>query len=130
MEVMHGAIGLVAVILALGMPVFIIGIIFFFIARTNAEKQKTLRMAIEKSDSLPPELLERIQDLQKKPKTPMNDVRAGLITIAVAAGMVALDYFDNHYEFGGLSGVAAIPGFIGLALLVLGIIGLNTRKSD
>lgn len=125
---MHSAIGMVAVILALGMPVFIVGIIFFFISRQNAEKQKTLRMAIEKSDSLPPELLERLQDIQKKPKTPMNDIRGGLITMAVAAGLVAIDYF-NHYSFGGLSGVAAIPGFIGLALLILGIIGLNTRKN-
>ncbi len=127
---MHGVTGLLAVILALGMPVFIVGIVLFFTARNNAEKQKTLRMAIEKSDTLPPELLERLQDIQKKPKTPMNDVRAGLITMAVAAGLVALDYFDHDYQLGGLSGVAAIPGFIGLALLILGIVGLNTRKSN
>ncbi|MDV6329525.1 DUF6249 domain-containing protein [Asticcacaulis sp. 201] len=119
--------GIVAVILALGMPVFIVGIIFFFMARSNAEKQKTLRMAIEKSDTLPPEFLESLKTLQKKPKTPANDLRAGLILMAVAAGLVVLDAAGHGWTFGTLSGVAAIPGFVGVALLILGIVG--SRKN-
>ena len=126
----NGATGVLAVILIFGMPVFIVGIVFLFIYRSNAERQKTLRMAIEKSDTLPPELLERIQSMQKKPKTPMNDVRAGLILIAIAGGVMIWNYLD-HGEVGGhLSGLAAVPGLIGVALLILGIIGLNTRKND
>lgn len=125
---MEGVIGLLAVILLFGTPVFIVAIIFFFNARSNAEKQKTLRMAIEKSDTLPPELLSQLQTMQKKPKTPMNDVRAGLILIAVASGMAIWNYVDNGYSIDGFAGFAAIPGLIGLALLILGIIGLNSRK--
>jgi len=117
------ATGLLAVILALGMPVFIVGIIFLFIFRSNAEKQKTLRMAIEKSDTLPPEFLESLKSLQKKPRTAANDLRAGLILIAIALGLIALDAVTHNYVIGGLAGVAAIPGFIGIALLILGIIG-------
>ncbi|ESQ84415.1 hypothetical protein AEAC466_08665 [Asticcacaulis sp. AC466] len=119
--------GIVAVVLALGMPVFIVGIIFFFIFRSNAEKQKTLRMAIEKSDTLPPEFLESLKTLQKKPKTPANDLRAGLILMAIAAGLVVLDAAGHGWTVGSLSGIAAIPGFIGVALLILGIIG--SRKN-
>ncbi len=126
-SILNKVIGLVAVVLSLGMPVLIVGIIFFFKARSNADKQKTLRMAIEKSDTLPPEFLESLKSLQKAPKTPANDVRAGLILIAIALGLVALDFLSHDYDLGGLSGVAAIPGFIGVALLILGIVG--SRKA-
>jgi len=123
----NGATGILAVLMIFGMPVFIIGIIFFFIHRSNAERQKTLRMAIERSDNLSPEVMNALQSMQKKPKTPMNDVRAGLILIAIAGGLMIWNYLD-HGEFGGgLGGIAAVPGMIGVALLILGIIGLNRK---
>jgi len=125
------ATGILAIIMIFGMPVFmicgVIWIIFFFMNKANAEKQKTLRMAIEKSDSLPPEFLDSLKSLQKKPKTPMNDIRAGLILIAIAAGLMLWHYIDKHQLGGGLSGIAAVPGLIGLALLILGIVGLNRK---
>ncbi len=119
---MDSLTGVIAVVMALGMPVFIFGIIFFFIFRNNQEKQKTLRMAIEKSDSLPPEFLDSLKTLQKT-KNPANDIRAGLILIAIGLALVALDLSHHSFVLGGLSGVAAIPTFIGVALLILGIIG-------
>jgi hypothetical protein len=117
------ATGMLAIVMVFGMPVFIVAIIFFFVYRSRQETQKTLRMAIEKSDSLPPEFLENLKAMQKKPKTPGNDIRAGLILIAIALGFVALDATTHSYMLGHLSGVAAIPGFIGVALLILGVIG-------
>lgn len=123
----NGATGILAVLMIFGMPVFIIGIIFFFISRSNAERQKTLRMAIERSDNLSPEVMNALQSMQKKPKTPMNDVRAGLILIAIAVGMMIWNYLDHHEFGGGLGGIAAVPGMIGVALLILGIIGLNRK---
>jgi len=123
----NGVTGILAIIMIFGMPVFIIGIVFFFLYRANADKQKTLRMAIERSDNLTPEVMSALQSMQKKPKTPMNDVRAGLILIAIAAGLIIWRYLD-HGEIGhGLAGIAAVPGMIGVALLILGIIGLNRK---
>ena len=119
---------IVIVAIVFGMPVLIVAIVFTFINRNNTEKQKTLRMAIEKSDSLSPELLDQLKDIQKKPRTPMRDIRAGIILIAVAGGFMAWNYIDRGHIGGGLSGFAAIPGLIGVALLVLGIIGSLTRK--
>ncbi len=127
MNGIEGATGIVAVILIFGMPVFIVGIIFYFLNRSNAEKQKTLRMAIERSDNLTPEVMSALQSMQKKPKTPMNDVRAGLILIAIAAGLMIWSYIEHGYIGHGLGGIAAIPGMIGVALLILGIIGLNRK---
>lgn len=125
------ATGILAIIMIFGMPVFIvcggIWIIFFYVNKLNAEKQKTLRMAIEKSDSLPPEFLDTLKGLQKKPKTPMNDVRAGLILIAIAGGLMLWNVIDHGAIGGHMSGIAAVPGLIGVALLILGIIGLNRK---
>ncbi len=95
--------------------------------RGNEERQKTLRMAIERSDNLSPEVMGALQSMQKKPKTPMNDVRAGLILIAIAAGFMAWNYIDHGQLGHGMSGIAAVPGAIGVALLILGIIGLNRK---
>jgi len=124
---MNGATGILAVIMIFGMPVFIFGIIFFFLYRSNAERQKTLRMYIEKSDSMTPEVMDALKSIQKKPKTPMNDVRAGLILIAIAAGFIIWRYLDHGEIGGGLAGIAAVPGMIGVALLILGIIGLSRK---
>jgi hypothetical protein len=124
---LNGVTSLIAVIMALGLPVFIVAIIFFFLSRANADKQKTLRMAIERSDNLSPEVMNALQAMQKKPKTPMNDVRAGLILIAIAAGIMIWQYLQHGDLSGGLAGIAAVPGMIGVALLILGIIGLNRK---
>jgi len=118
---------IISVIFGCAVPVSIVAIVLYYKYRSREETQKTLRMAIEKSDSLPPEFLDNLKNLQKKPKTPANDIRAGLILIAIALGFVALDFASHGYTIGHLSGVAAIPGFIGVALLILGIIG--SRKS-
>ena len=123
-------IPVIAIVMTFGMPIAIVAIIQINKARNNAELQKTLRMSIEKGQPLPPEFVDSIQRAVPKAKNPMNDVRAGLVLLAVAAGLAVMDYMSHDYIFGHLSGVAAIPGFIGLALLILGIVGLNTRKSD
>lgn len=117
-------------IIAILMPVFIVGIVFYFRSRERTEMQKTLRMAIEKGQPLPPEYLDSLKKIDSGPvKSPRNDIRSGLILIAVAGGLCVMDYINGDYGFGGLSGVAAIPGFIGVALLILGLFGLGKSKS-
>ncbi|MBW8735179.1 MAG: hypothetical protein JF571_12925 [Asticcacaulis sp.] len=123
-------IPVIAIVMTFGMPIAIVAIIQINKARNNAELQKTLRMSIEKGQPLPPEFVDSIQRSVPKVKNPMNDVRGGLVLLAVAAGLMVMDYMSHDYIFGHLSGVAAIPGFIGVALLILGIVGLNTRKSN
>lgn len=124
---LHEVTNIIAVLMIFGMPVFIVAIIFFFVSRSNADKQKTLRMAIERSDNLSPEVMSALQSMQKKPKSPMNDVRAGLILMAIAAGLIIWRFLDHGEIGGGLAGIAAVPGMIGIALLILGIIGLNRK---
>ena len=111
---------------------FITIIVVIAVVSTNGrrkaeDRQKTLRMAIERSDNLSPEVMDALQSMQKKPKTPMNDVRAGLILIAIAGGLMLWRFLDHGEIGGGLAGIAAVPGMIGVALLILGIIGLNRK---
>ncbi|EGF90691.1 hypothetical protein ABI_37230 [Asticcacaulis biprosthecium C19] len=121
-------IPIVAIIFTFGMPIAIVAIIQFTKARNNAELQKTVRTAIEKGETLPADFLDGLQRSVPKAKTPMNDVRAGMILMAVAGGIMLWHYIDDGALGDGLSGIAAVPGLIGVALLILGIIGLNTRS--
>jgi hypothetical protein len=119
--------GIIAIVSGCAVPIGIVAIVFYFRHRNRMEMQKTLRMAIEKGADLPADFLENLNQMQNARKTPANDIRTGLILIAVALGLVALDLANNSFIMGKLSGVAAIPGFIGVALLILGIIG-NRKK--
>jgi hypothetical protein len=85
------------------------------IAKTEQEKarQATIRLAIEKGQPLPPELVK-----EGVPPKKTDDRKSGLILIAVGVGsFVALrvaDFFDIH----NVEWFAAIPFLIGVALLV------------
>jgi hypothetical protein len=91
----------------------------------SQERQKmaeTLRAAIERGQPLPPEMINVLTADVKPPSSPQRDLRRGVILVAVALGLVVLglvlgvDEPDATYP---LIGSAAIPGFIGLALIVI-----------
>jgi hypothetical protein len=116
---------IVIVALVFGVPALVLVIFMGVRSKDRAEMQKTIRMSIEKGQPLPPELIDDLRDTRKgRGRSPMRDIRAGIILMAVAGGMTAWNYIDH----GGPSGIAAIPGLIGVALLILGIIGNITRK--
>ncbi len=121
MDFMHSLVPLFGIVFIFGMPVFIVGILRAFRSRDNAELQKTLRMSIEKGQPLPPEFLESLQRTQVKIKTPANDIRGGAILIAVALAIVVWNYVANGYSLSDWAGFAAVPGFIGIVLVILGL---------
>jgi hypothetical protein len=127
MDVAHAIIPLVGMTMPFAFVIILVAVIFYFRSRDKADMQKTMRMAIERGDALPTDLLDNLRS-RKRQKTPMGDIRAGIILIAVAGGFMAWNYIDRGHIGGGLSGFAAIPGLIGVALLILGIIGSITRK--
>jgi len=121
--------GLAAVVLIFGsVPAIIVAAIYF----KSKERQKTqdmIRLAIERGQPLPTDLVEAItRDVKPRPSR-QRDLRVGIMWIAVAAGMVAfayaLGYGPGPDAFWPLIGLAAFPGFIGVALLVMAL--LNGR---
>jgi hypothetical protein len=102
----------------------------------SVERQKmadTLRVAIEKGQPLPPEVIDAMSSNVRSPglpPSPQRDLRTGIIWVGVALGLVALGLIvgfeepDASYWF---IGIAAFPAFIGLAFVALGLI--NRSKS-
>lgn len=115
----------------------VVGAIFivprYFKSREREQVQQTVRAAIERGQPLPPEVIEAItRDI--KPAhvvAPGRDLRRAVIWIAVALALIFMGYLasweDGDGWYVGL-GFAAIPGFVGLAYLAMGIIELATQR--
>lgn len=107
----------------------------YFRNKERLEVQNTVRTAIDKGQPMPPELIEAIaRDVRPAP-SPQRDIRGGVIWIGVALGFVGLGLgisqfpdSDAAHAFPILCGLAAFPGFIGLAFVVMGLLGLASRK--
>ncbi len=107
----------------------------------------TIRLALEKGQPLPPELLnpsalnpESIKTLGSDGKPKSNDRKAGLILIAVGASLFLflggadslfnLQSTGGIHHLGGMQWVGLIPGFIGVALLVNWMLERTEKKDD
>jgi hypothetical protein len=113
------------------MVVAIIAIPAWLKSRDRREMQQTLRTAIEKGQALPPEVIDALsQDAAKTVPSAARDLRVGVIWLAVAIGIATagwgLSYADGDGEiFYVMGGFSAIPGFIGLAFIVLSFFNKN-----
>jgi hypothetical protein len=98
----------------------------------SKERQKmadALRLAIEKGQTLPPDIMDTMNvSVAKAAPSPQRDLRVGIIWMGVAIGLaafgIALGFEEPEATF-PLVAIAAFPGFIGLAFLVLGLINRN-----
>ena len=91
----------------------------------SLERQKmteTVRLAIEKGQPLPPEVIEALTSRSQAVASPSRDLRRGATLVAVALGLIALGVIigiQHGQPLHPLIGVAAIPGFVGLALIAI-----------
>ena len=88
--------------------------------------QETLRASIEKGAELPPEVIQALTSDVKPGPSPYRDLRAGVIWLGLAIGFAALGFavsFEEPDALYPMLGVAAFPGFIGLALIILSVVG-------
>ena len=110
----------------------------YFAARERSQLHETLRVAYEKGQPVPPELIEKLTAATTRQSYagsssstgPDADLRRAIILIAVGLGLVGLGaglFWGFMYVNpipagiigGSTAGAGAIPGFIGLAYLVL-----------
>lgn len=97
-------------------------------ARERENLHKTIQIAYDKGQQLPPELISALtQDVKVKPQpSPERDLRTGIIWLGVAIGLAAFGWaigFEEPDATYILMGVAAFPGFIGLAFIVMSFVG-------
>ena len=94
--------------------------------RRQAMWHETARVALEKGQPLP-----RMPDEDDEEKPAKNeaggDIRAGLILIAVGAGLYV---FLGSMGGSRIGYVGAIPGFIGVALLLFGLLSLVFKRKN
>jgi small-conductance mechanosensitive channel len=113
-----------------GMLVAIVVIVGGLIIAHHRQKlwHETARLALEKGQPLPVQ-----QDVIQNRQTdqpasgPGRDLRAGLILIAVGAGLYI---FLGSLVGQRLGFVGAIPGFIGLALLLYALLSSFSKDKD
>ena len=101
----------------------------WFRSRERREMQQTLRTAIDKGQALPPEIIEAMgQEEVRKAPSASRDFRKGVILLAVSIGIVLFGYAVSFEEMDALypiAGIAAIPGMIGLAFIILSAFNKN-----
>jgi len=104
---------------------------FYFRSRERREMQATLRVAIEKGQPVPPEVIEAMTRAVKTPPTRLRDLRTGVIWLAIGIGIGLATYFGDFIhgdgDFDGI-GVACIPAVIGVAFIVLSFFNPNKEE--
>ena len=99
-------------------------------SRERQSLQETLKLAIEKGQPLPTEVVASISHDKKPPPSPQRDLRIGIVWLGVAVGIavfgLAVGYEEPDATY-PLLGIAAFPGFIGLAFIA---ISLLTKGKD
>ncbi|WP_447910111.1 DUF6249 domain-containing protein [Brevundimonas bullata] len=98
-------------------------------SKERKEMQGTLRAAIEKGQPLPPEVIDALsKDNIKPPATAARDLRVGVILLSVSLGIAIFGYAMSFAEMDALYpivGLAAVPGMIGLAFIILSVFNKN-----
>jgi hypothetical protein len=112
-------IAIIAIIGSFLMGPVIIFIVFQSIQRRQQMWHDTARVALEKGQPLPPMPADVAPPKADPTPRARNDVRTGLILIAVGAGLYV---FLGTLVGRGLGLVGAIPGFIGIALFLFGLV--------
>jgi hypothetical protein len=126
---------LTGMVLGVAFWVFVGSIVLVPVYLRYQDRQRmheTLRIAFEKGQPVPPELITALQSniAPRQPTTPEADLRKAIILIAVGLGLCGLGYglwyglmsvndIAAYVSGGTVAGAGAIPGLIGVAHLVL-----------
>lgn len=109
----------------------------YFRHKERQQLQDTLRTAYEKGQPVQPEVLAMLQTTPREMRRgygPDRDLRRGLFWMAWALALLAaggaMYYYDSSNDStGGFMAVAAFPGFIGAAYLVIYFLTRGKTKS-
>ena len=104
----------------------------YFKSMERQRMAETLKVAIEKGQPLPTEIIDAMSSNVRTPGLPpslQRDLRTGIIWLGIGAGLVAMGAAISFEEADALYpilGIAAFPIFIGLAFIALA--SLNKTK--
>jgi hypothetical protein len=101
----------------------------YFQARKRARVHETIELALRQGQPAPPELIDLVAR-RVTPSEPPSDLRWGLIALAAGIGLAIYGQVMGAISAEArtaLTGAAAIPGCIGIAGILLHLLG---RKSS
>ena len=116
-----------------GSVVLIVWVIVSNRTRRNREILETVRTAIQAGQEMSPESI-RALGVERKKKG--GDIRWGIILVSIALAFVSLGYTigavegDAEEAFVIMTGVAAFPGFVGIALILMGTLMRDKSNDD
>jgi hypothetical protein len=100
----------------------------YFKSLERQRMAEALRAAIEKGQTLPPDMLDTMSAAAKVPPSPSRDLRTGIIWLGIAIGLagfgIAMGFEEPDVTYPFLA-FASFPAFIGLAFIVLALINRN-----
>lgn len=116
-------------IVMFGTIALIVWLVVSYRHRGRADKQQTIRLALEKGAELSPELMKSISE----PEPPKNkDLRSGLIWLSLGVGLalcgLAVPDPSGNALQGCLAG-AAFPFSIGIAYIIMWRYGSSNEKA-
>jgi len=116
---MEGLEDILIPIVLFGTIALIIWLVVSYRHRNHADKQQTLRLALEKGAELTPELMKSISE----PEPPKNkDLRSGLIWLSMGVGLALCGFAVPDPTGNALQGClagAAFPFSIGIAYIIM-----------
>jgi hypothetical protein len=117
-----GVIGALIPIFFFAMIAAIVIVPRYFKSLERQKMAETLRVAIERGQPLPSEVVDAMSSNVKSPPTPQRDLRTGIIWLGVGVGLAAMGWalsFEDPDATLPLVGIACFPAFIGLAFIVM-----------
>jgi hypothetical protein len=117
-----GVIGALIPIFFFAMIAAIVIVPRYFKSLERQKMAETLRVAIERGQPLPSEVVDAMSSNVKSPPTPQRDLRTGIIWLGVGVGLAAMGWalsFEDPDATLPLVGIACFPVFIGLAFIVM-----------
>lgn len=120
---------------AFTMVIAIVGLTVWSRAARRKQVMETVRDAIRSGQTLDPATIKALG--AEEPKKKGGDLKAGLILIAVAAALVVFGYAIGSADVGDtpeivpiFTAIAAFPGFIGVVLVLFGVVSLFRPKDE
>ncbi len=95
----------------------IVGLFMYFRYRAKQDVQATVQLALDKGQELSPEILEKLGESLRSPK---SDLRRGVLAMSLGLALVAFAFLLGEEDAQrALTAIAAFPFLIGVAYLGL-----------
>ena len=129
-----GFFGVLPMIMPFIALVIIVWLGLLYGSRRRREVQETIRAAIQSGQALTPETIAALGAEPNRRRKDL-DIYWGVALIAVALACIAFGWAGETFAAGDntlavMAGVAALPGFLGIALLGLGVFRRRRGAED